>query len=768
MAATIFVTGRVALLIAITPGDATPIFPPAGIALAGLLLYGNPLAPGVFLGSLLINLSLGLSYSALGIAAGSTAQALLGAWLIRRFVGFPNPLTQESSAQMFLILGGPVACLLAATVGTASLEWSGQLDPAERVFNWLNWWVGDSLGVLIFTPLILLLLAKPRSAWRPRILSLSGPLLLICAAAVGVFVYASYREQRNLETEFQRQIVTRVETVKRQLDSYLNVLRSIGSLYASSQEVERDEFQSFVRGALQQYPKIQALEWAPRVPAEERNRFCAMARRDAEMAKEQDPALASALEKFEFTQRVKKEGESTAQMAPDVARDYYYPVYYLEPFERNEEALGYNLGSDAKRLAALETARDTGDMVATSRIRLVQDPSGYSCLAILPIYQNEQPTATVEERRRHLQGYVLGVFRITEAVAHVLAELPLIGIDLRLLDVSAPPGEQLLYERLYQDQLRPGSNVLDNQPPIDIDFADRQWSVDFQATPSFVADQRPWQAWAMPVVVMLFVGLAVVFLLGATGRAIEIQQVVDQRTAELQEANAQLRHSNQDLEQFAYVASHDLQEPLRAVAGFCSLLKNKYEGALDERGKKYVDFAVDGAHRMQKLLLGLLEYSRVNTRPVHRLRADCNQLLSEALENLRVPMTDSGAVVAHDPLPTIRADPTQIVQLLQNLVGNAIKYCDQDPPRIQVAAQRHAQDWTFSVSDNGIGINPDQCERVFVIFQRLHTREAYEGTGIGLAICKRIVERHHGRMWVDSTPGEGSTFFFTIPDEGTP
>ncbi|NIP85872.1 MAG: GHKL domain-containing protein [Planctomycetales bacterium] len=211
------------------------------------------------------------------------------------------------------------------------------------------------------------------------------------------------------------------------------------------------------------------------------------------------------------------------------------------------------------------------------------------------------------------------------------------------------------------------------------------------------------------------------------------------------------------------MASHDLQEPLRAVAGFCSLLKNKYEGTLDERGRKYVDFAVDGAHRMQKLLLGLLEYSRVNTRPVQRLSADCNQLLSEAVENLRVSVEDSGAVVAHDPLPTIHADPTQIVQLLQNLVSNAIKYCYQDPPRIHVAARRDAHDWTFSVSDNGIGINPDHCERVFVIFQRLHTREAYDGTGIGLAICKRIVERHHGRIWVESAPGEGSTFFFTIP-----
>jgi PAS domain S-box-containing protein len=241
----------------------------------------------------------------------------------------------------------------------------------------------------------------------------------------------------------------------------------------------------------------------------------------------------------------------------------------------------------------------------------------------------------------------------------------------------------------------------------------------------------------------------------------------------LREANERLREQadeltaiNKDLEQFAYIASHDLQEPLRAVGGFVTLLQQRYRGKLDEKADCYINSAVEGASRMQALINGLLEYSRVGTRGNVPAPAQAADALKEALESLQTLIQESGAVITADPLPKVRADAIQLTHLFQNLIANAIKFRSERPPEIQIGSRRQDGSWLFWVRDNGIGIEPQYNERVFLIFQRLHPRTKYPGTGIGLAICKRIVERHGGSIWVQSQPGQGSTFYFTLPDKG--
>jgi PAS domain S-box-containing protein len=243
------------------------------------------------------------------------------------------------------------------------------------------------------------------------------------------------------------------------------------------------------------------------------------------------------------------------------------------------------------------------------------------------------------------------------------------------------------------------------------------------------------------------------------------RDITEQKRAEerLQTTLLELESSNKDLEQFAYVASHDLQEPLRMVSSYTQLLAQRYEDQLDDRARKYIDYAVDGAVRMQRLINDLLAYSRVNTQGRTFQSIESRLPLEEALRNLATAIDEAGAVVVHEQLPSVRADATQLAQLFQNLIGNAIKFRGPEVPRIRVAARDLGRQWRFSIEDNGIGIDSQYADKIFVIFQRLHTRLEYPGTGIGLAMCKRIAERHGGRMWFDSEPGRGSTFYFTLP-----
>ncbi|PYX49362.1 MAG: hypothetical protein DMG79_08955 [Acidobacteria bacterium] len=225
----------------------------------------------------------------------------------------------------------------------------------------------------------------------------------------------------------------------------------------------------------------------------------------------------------------------------------------------------------------------------------------------------------------------------------------------------------------------------------------------------------------------------------------------------------ELSRSNRELEQFAYVASHDLREPLRMVATYTQLLAERYRGKLDRNADQYMEYATDGALRMQALIQDLLELSRVGREGGKKQSIDCDAVLEEVLRDMSSSIRDSGAIIQHEKLPAVTADRCYLLQLFQNLIGNAIKFRAKAPLEISVAAEAEGKYWRFTISDNGIGIAPDCQENIFTVFQRLHARTEYPGNGIGLAICKKIVEQYGGKIWVDSKPGTGSQFKFTLP-----
>lgn len=231
----------------------------------------------------------------------------------------------------------------------------------------------------------------------------------------------------------------------------------------------------------------------------------------------------------------------------------------------------------------------------------------------------------------------------------------------------------------------------------------------------------------------------------------------------LQHRTLDLEGSNKELEQFAYVASHDLQEPLRMISSYTQLLAQRYKTQLDEDARDFLKFAMDGANRMQKLINDLLTYSRLGTRGKPLKPIDCHTVLGQTLANLRKVIQDNHALVTNDDLPTVMADEAQLVQLFQNFISNAIRFHSKKQPRIHISAEEKDEEWIFSIQDNGIGIESEFKDRIFVIFQKLHSKEKYPGTGMGLAICRKIAERHGGRIWFDSVPDKGSIFYFAIP-----
>jgi two-component system sensor histidine kinase/response regulator len=243
------------------------------------------------------------------------------------------------------------------------------------------------------------------------------------------------------------------------------------------------------------------------------------------------------------------------------------------------------------------------------------------------------------------------------------------------------------------------------------------------------------------------------------------QEIAVRRAAEqvLARRTEELARSNAELEQLAYVASHDLQEPLRMIASYLQLLEQRYKDKLDADATEFIEFAVDGAKRMQKLIDDLLAYSRLGSQAKPFQATNCATIVKDAIHSVRAAVEENGAQITCGKLPTVMGDPVQLTHLFHNLIANAIKFRRSQPPRVHIDAEDTGESWCFSVRDEGIGIAPEYFERIFVMFQRLHSRSTYPGTGIGLALCKRIVEHHHGRIWVESVPGKGSVFKFTLP-----
>jgi CHASE1-domain containing sensor protein len=495
MAGAYYVVGRLGLLLAIPPGYATAVWPASGIALAGTLLFGYRVWPGILLGSFLINLATSLDTTsasiltttalAASIGMGASLQAIAGAFLIRRFTQYPTVFVEARDIIKFLILGGPVSCLVNATWGVTSLLLGGVIQPVDYLFHWWTWWVGDAIGVITFTPLILIWAAKPALFSQRRQVSL--PLSLAFTLVVIFFIYTNAWEQDRIKLEFNRRTDQLAQQLKENFDNYILVLHSVENLYASSVPINRQQFKTFVSRWFSSHPGIRAVSWSPRVL-------------DSERANYEQAAREHGLSNFQITEQ-----SPQGQLVQATQRAEYVPVYYLESVRGNRRSLGFDAASDPTRREALNRARDTGKPTATDPLTLIQDierEGGF--VVFLPIYKPGRPQNSLQERRLNLQGYVSGAFRIRDMMTTALKGAHTEDIEIRLYDARGGEKKHLLYEH-HSKQLESrdlpveaneGIQPAPLQRLVSFEIAGHQWIVQFAPTKQYLIAQRGWQAWS--------------------------------------------------------------------------------------------------------------------------------------------------------------------------------------------------------------------------------------------------------------------------------
>ncbi len=534
VAVAIFIAARLSQHLTTPPSNASPVWPGAGIALAATLVYGRRVLIGVFLGALAFEFQL-FSQTvqsrsletelvlAFGLGLGASLQGLVGAELIRRVIGPLPRLIRDRDILRFQLLGGPLACLVSSSIGMAVLWSLGIVTTANLTAGWLTWWVGDSIGVIIFAPLVLIFLNRRDPLWRGRKTTVALPMLLLLLTAVAFYSYSNVKESEERQLKFQEQARTYHHALMREFQTHLELLDSLKSYFDASREVAQEEFRIVTRTALDKHAGIQALEWIQRVVPETR------------------AAFERALPVGGSIHRLHADG----LLRPAEERSEYYAIQYVEPPADNGLAFGFDVTSNPIAAEAVERARDSGRVAATGPLRLVQDTADQVGIALYnPVYSTAHPPDGLEQRRRSIKGLVAAVFRMQRLVEIEMPSLRQGMINVRLFDVTRENDPQVLFTTW--DEASPGMA----QPLTErhrFDMAGRMWELEFTASPDFIAANTTWAVWVVLTGGLLITALLGTGLLMLTGRTLTMEDEVIERTAELREEVTQRRSAETQL-----------------------------------------------------------------------------------------------------------------------------------------------------------------------------------------------------------------------------
>lgn len=784
LAAGYYVSGRLGLLLAIPPGYATAIWPSSGVALAGLLLGGYRLWPGIVLGSFFINIATSFDPSgglataqslilALTIGSGAAIEALVGAFLIQRYVGRPLELVRAQEVAKFFLLGGPVSCLINASIGVGTLILFGSIKPDQVSQSWWTWWIGDSIGVAVVAPLLFVWWAEPREVWRRRRYSVAVPLYCVLVLTVALFVWVSRIEDARARLEFNKYVAEATNAVTSNFKSTIRIVRSLADLHVATPDVERAvTFSTFARRTLAANPGIQALSWNPRVTEAQRSSFERRARDDGQ-------------DDFGILERT-----PDGHMVPAAFRDEYVVVWHIEPVETNAAARGFDVASDPVRRQALLRACETGEPVATEPIQLVQDAADrYGILVFSPVYPNGHLPERSDQRCRVARGFATGVFRVDEVMLaalghHVDANIRIVLTDDKMIDRDRSiwsNGSPL--QQAGSPARVAAVGALSAVTPITV--AGRRWSMLFTATPSYRSAAGTWRPWLALAAGMSFAGLLSAFLLVVTGNAVIIsranddlqREIADRKQVEqsLQQNEERLRQA-QKMEAVGRLAggvAHDFNNILTVIAGYCEFLLERF--ASDQAAISELKEIRRGAETAASLTRQLLAFSRKQILAPRILDLNgvvlgLNQMLRRLLEeNISIKFHLASRAVM------VQADPGQLEQVLLNLAINARDAMPRGGTLTietttaildQTYADSHlgvapGQYVALSISDTGTGMTPEIKRHIFEPF--FTTKPAGQGTGLGLATVYGIVKQSGGEIDVYSELGIGTTFKIYLP-----
>jgi two-component sensor histidine kinase len=692
VAVVFYAAGRLALLMAIPPGYATAVWPAAGVALVAILVFGDRVWPGILLAHFLVNFFTAYDVSSpwttfkslalpLAIACGGTLQAICGAALIRRAIGPTVVLQDEKQIVKFLALGGPVSCLISATIGQASLYGWGLISKSDIPFSFFTWWVGDTIGVMVVAPVLLAWVAPPRERWRTRRAPLTWSAAVALSLAVVLYVYISGREQQRIRTEFERTADALGREFADDVERHLEAVAALHDLYVSAGPMDRASFAAFAGPLQRRHPGVQALEWAPLVPHAQRSKL------EQQLRREGYPAFA-------ITER-----SPDGRMVPASTRAEYVPVVLMEPYNGNEDALGFDLNSLASRREVVDRARDSGLPAASGRLTLVQERSGQvGVLLLVPVYDRQLPRDTIAQRRSALRGYVLGVYRIGDLVRAALQGEESAHIDVSVTDDTAPPGERLLYERGGRAASLPWTRVFTT--PV----GDHQWSIRVAPAGDFAMTHRNWQAWTVLTVGLLFASVLEIVVLQMTERAAAIQRVVEQRTADLTKANAIIGDALKEKETLLQEIHHRVKNNLQVISSLINFQLRKLGPGSSREALQECQTRVQAIALIHEKLYQSRDYSRVPFSEYARgLAASVFHATGVSPGAVKLEVEVGQVALAVD-----KAIPCGLI--LNELITNALKHAFPQERagtvRVEVD-QAPAGGVRLAVKDNGVGLPKD-------------------------------------------------------------
>jgi len=755
------VTGWLGLSLAIGPGYASAVFPAAGIALGAVLCHGPAVLPGVFIGSATLNLAVALDAGsltpssaalALLIALGATTQALVGRSLIVRRLGHAHPLEDDRSVVAFLALGGPVACITSASVGVCGLVAFGVTPLQSAPFSVFTWWIGDTLGVLVFTPLMVAWLAERSHGWSQRRAAITLPVMLAFGGNIAFFTMSQDWHAVRVQQGLERVAEGVGSSLRVQLREHSSILRGVDALYSSSAPISNSQFRAYASRVIEDQ-RIQALEWIPRVP-------------QGDLPEMIERTRADGLPGFDVWER-----SPSGERLSVSSRPAYFPVTFLEPLAGNEQALGFDLASNPDRRAALERSRDSGTIVATGRITLVQETERQAGILIFaPIFQPGAPIETVQTRREQLLGFALGVFRLGDTLTDVLALHDVEYLRVALFDRTNAADPSLL--AASSPDLTPtwAAGEGDNRWISELTVGGRDWALLVEATPRYLSETRSYTDWALLVVGMTITALTGAFLLITTGRSVTIGELVERRTRELSEANTRLEEATRVKSRFLANMSHELRTPMGGILGLGRILEME---SLTPRGRNVTSMILRSAEDLLEILNSILDFSKLESEMMRleEIPFSLRHAFDRSEFVLRPRAVEQGIDLVFridDDVPdSLLGDPTRLRQIVINLVGNAIKFTPAGSVSVHVTAHEattEACTVRVEVADTGIGIPREQLKELFQAFSQADASMArkFGGTGLGLAITDNLVRLMGGTLSVQSEPEVGTTFTLDV------